>query len=172
MGSDPRLVSAQTSPLWETLVYDPGAPKQGGNHFLTIAYQTVCSKWGNHSTSFRKWIGGFYETRNVHCLAHRKVPIRVAVILVVPCYGWGNWLRGHMPRSHSKESPPAPMTFLKKEPGPKEVPVEEGLVFIRGVPGSLPHSLEPHVRAYLLPGASVFLSMKWVDLLQLLLGAL
>ena len=25
------------------------------------------------------------------------------------------------------------MTFLKKEPGPKEVPVEEGLVIIRGV---------------------------------------
>lgn len=34
------------------------------------------------------------------------------------------------------------MTFLKKEHRPKEVPVEEGLVFIRGVPGSLPHSLE------------------------------
>lgn len=47
-----------------------------------------------------------------------------------------------MPQSHSTESPPAPMTFLKKEPRPKEVPVEEGLVFIRGVPGSLPHSLE------------------------------
>lgn len=28
MGSDLRLVSAQTSPLWETLVYDPGLPNR------------------------------------------------------------------------------------------------------------------------------------------------
>lgn len=61
-----------------------------------------------------------------------------------------------MPRSHSKEGPPGPLTLPEKEPGPKEVPVEAGLVFISGVPGPLSRSPEPHVREYLLPGTSVF----------------
>lgn len=38
------------------------------------------------------------ETRHVHCLAHRKASLYVlAVILMVPCYRWGNWPVGHMP---------------------------------------------------------------------------
>lgn len=64
----------------------------------------------------------------------------LAVILMVPCYRW-KLAQSHMPQSHSGESSGS-YDLSKKEHRPKEVPVEEGLVFIRGVPGSLPHSLE------------------------------
>ena len=40
--------------------------------------------------------------------------------------------------------------------------VEEGLVFIRGVPGSASHSPEPQVRACR-PPATAFLHVKWAD---------
>lgn len=119
---------------------------------------------------------GTYEDsvrQGVYSVRHTRPPYTLAVVLVVPCYRWGDWLRGHRPRSHSTEGPPDLLTLPGKESGQKEVPVEEGLAFIRGVPGSAAYSLELQVKSYLLPGASVFLCMKWADpFLQLMLGAL
>lgn len=90
----------------------------------------------------------------------------MAVILVVPRSRWGN-CRGRT----AGEGPLKPLTRLGKDAGPEEVPVEGGLAFIRSVSGVVSHSLEPKVRAHLLLGASVFLSMKWADLPQLFWGA-
>lgn len=71
-----------------------------------------------------------------------------------------------MPRSPRGKGDP--LTVVEREPGLTEVPGGEAFVFIRGVPD---HSLEPQVGAYLLAGASVFLSIKWADPLQLFFGS-
>lgn len=69
----------------------------------------------------------------------------LALIFMVPCYRWGNWLRGHRPRSHCKEDPSS--SFHLSREGTWLL--RKALSF-RGVPGSAPHSLEPQVRVYLL----------------------